>query len=71
MRFSGKAQSRRTGFALSCETTKAQTIESVLAQKHESEIVDVRKDTNTVPRFCRNPPIQFSVKARKRTKLNQ
>lgn len=71
MRFSGKAQRRRAGFALSYESADAQTIESVLAQKHESGIVNVRKDTDTVPRLCRNPPIRFAVKARKRTKPSQ
>jgi hypothetical protein len=69
MRFAAKTWKRRSGCVFSCGSTKAQAVESVHARKRRSGIVQVRKDTDAVPRFCRNPPMRISVKARKRAKF--
>jgi hypothetical protein len=64
IRFAAKMRMRRSGCVFSCGSTKTQAVESVHARKRRSGIVQVRKDTDAAPRFCRNPPMRISVKAR-------
>ena len=45
------------------EATKAQTIESVCMHGNAEAVAQARK-ADAVPRFCRNPPMRISAKAR-------
>lgn len=66
MCFGAEAQNRRTASVHSCGSTDAQAIASVEERKRRSVIVESRKDTDAIPRFCRIPYKRISVKARKR-----
>lgn len=66
MRFGAEAQNCRNASVHSCGSTDVQAIASVEEQKRRSGIVGSRKDTDAIPRFCRNPHLRISVKARKR-----
>jgi hypothetical protein len=62
MRFGAKRRTAETHPCISCGSTDAQAIASVEAQKRRSGIVGSRKDTDAIPRFCRNPQMRISVK---------
>ncbi len=64
MCFCAEVQNRRTASVHSCESTDAQTIASVEERKRKSGNVGSRKDTDAIPRFCLNPQMRISVKAR-------
>ncbi len=66
MRLCVEARDRQTVSVLSCASTDAQAIASLEERKRRSAIVGSRKDTDAIPRFCWNPQMQISVKARKR-----
>ncbi|HHX5514482.1 TPA: hypothetical protein ACVFIK_007066, partial [Pseudomonas aeruginosa] len=68
MRIPAETRKRRSGYVLSCESTKAQAIESVQARKRRSGIVQVRKGTEAALRFWRNPQKRFSVETRTRVR---